>query len=302
MKKKATTHSKRFTEAKLNINKPLVSIIIPIYNAEEYIDATLNSALSQTYSNIEIICIDDCSTDRSKEIVKKYRAKNVKLIELKRNAKVSIARNKAIEQANGEIILPLDADDMIDHTYVAKAIHIFCTKPDISVVYSKCKQFNNKKEWVWNLRNYSPQHLLYENHVFCSAFFRKSDWEKYNGYNSNMIYGYEDWDFWLNFVEDKKKFYRIPEYLFFYRQKDKDGISVKLRQNKTNMKLMEKQIRINHPNLYKYHCFFRFISRMLFQIKINKNGKIRIKIFKLPIYIPLFLSKIIKTKLDKKYE
>ena len=98
---------------KVYTNK-LVSVIMPVYNAERYLEETLDSVLSQTYDEIEIICVDDMSSDGSRDILEKYRLKSekVKPIYLTENAGVANARNVAIENANGRFIAFLDSDDI----------------------------------------------------------------------------------------------------------------------------------------------------------------------------------------------
>ncbi len=93
-----------------------VSIIIPVYNTEQYIEKCILSALNQTYRNAEIICVNDCSTDNSLDIIEKYaRAdKRIKIINLKQNKGVSYARNTGINSATGDYIIFIDSDDWID--------------------------------------------------------------------------------------------------------------------------------------------------------------------------------------------
>ncbi len=95
--------------------KPLVSIIVPVYNCEPYIDKCLESVLGQTYENIEVICIDDESPDKCPEILDRYASKDsrVKVIH-KKNGGVSNARNDGIKLADGEFIMFVDGDDWID--------------------------------------------------------------------------------------------------------------------------------------------------------------------------------------------
>jgi len=91
---------------------PLVSILIPCYNAEKWLAETLESALSQTWKNIEIILVDDGSTDNSLAIARNYESKNVKVI-AQENRGASSTRNNALKQAQGDFIQYLDADDLI---------------------------------------------------------------------------------------------------------------------------------------------------------------------------------------------
>ena len=109
---------------KVYTNK-LVSVIMPVYNAERYLEETLDSVLNQTYDDIEIICVDDMSSDGSRAILEKYKKKSdkVKAIYLTENAGVANARNVAIENAEGRFIAFLDSDDYIKEIVMPKTRH-----------------------------------------------------------------------------------------------------------------------------------------------------------------------------------
>lgn len=103
--------------------KPLVSIIVPIFNVEKYLEKCLDTLIGQTYENIEIILIDDGSTDKSAEICDKYalKDKRVRVIH-KINGGVSAARNDALQQANGQLIMFVDSDDWINSETCGTAV------------------------------------------------------------------------------------------------------------------------------------------------------------------------------------
>ena len=88
-----------------------VSIIIPMYNSEKYILDCLNSIINQTYRNIEVIVVDDCSTDNSVKLVKSLKDERIKLIKQKKNKGVSKARNKGVYNSTGSYLCFLDSDD-----------------------------------------------------------------------------------------------------------------------------------------------------------------------------------------------
>lgn len=94
--------------------KELVSIITPLYNCEKFLEETIDCVLKQTYSNWEWILVDDCSTDNSAEIIKKYAKedKRIKYVKLEENSGAAVARNKAIDMSTGRFIAFLDADDL----------------------------------------------------------------------------------------------------------------------------------------------------------------------------------------------
>ena len=107
----------------MNKQEELISIIIPIYNAEKYIERCINSLKNQTYKNIEIICINDGSTDNSLNILKRIAITDNRITIIEQENKgVSVARNKGIESAKGKYIMFLDADDWFELTL--SLIHI----------------------------------------------------------------------------------------------------------------------------------------------------------------------------------
>ena len=94
--------------------QPLVSIVVPVYNAARFMDDTIQTVLSQTYQNWELLLVDDCSSDESVQIIKKYQKKDerIKLFKLSENSGAAIARNTGIDKAKGRYLAFLDADDL----------------------------------------------------------------------------------------------------------------------------------------------------------------------------------------------
>jgi glycosyltransferase involved in cell wall biosynthesis len=227
------------------------SIIVPCYNHGEFIEEAVDSALQQSYQNIEIIIVDDASTEKNvREKINAILEKDsrIKSILLDENSGPSVARNRGIEAAEGLYILPLDADDRIDPTYVEKAVSVIESNPDIGVVYCEVDFFGTA-QGKWELPQYSFPEILFSNMVFSTALYRKSDWTRYGGYNKNMRDGLEDWDFWLKFTTEQKTFIRIPETLFFYRQRVKSLTRNGIIDVEKNIQLLS-TIFLNHRDLY----------------------------------------------------
>jgi glycosyltransferase involved in cell wall biosynthesis len=228
----------------------LVSIIIPCYNQAQYLPETLQSVLNQTYTNWECIIVNDGSPDNTEEIALNWVQKDGRFRYLKKcNGGLADARNFGIRVSVGQYILPLDSDDCIEKSYIEKATKVLDEHPEIGIVYSKASFFENKTG-TWNIPKYSIKRNLTQNTIFCSALFRRSDYDTTDGYNTNMIYGYEDWDFWLSILELRKQVYRIPENLFFYRYREK---SMRGSINWDRMIFLHKQIIQNHLELYQKH-------------------------------------------------
>ncbi|MBR7001233.1 MAG: glycosyltransferase family 2 protein [Neisseriaceae bacterium] len=196
-----------------------VSVIIPCYNHAQYIGETIDSVLNQTYENIEIIVVNDASQDNSREVIQQFVDKypQIVFIDEKENIGVIEVRNKAIAIAQGNYILPLDADDKIHPIYIEKAVNILQNNPKIGVVYAKACFFGEKEE-LWELEKFNKDNMLFHNYVYATALFRKEDFLRVGGYNKNMRGGYEDWDLWLSFIEHNFDFYQIDEVLFYYRK------------------------------------------------------------------------------------
>ncbi len=225
---------------------PKVSIIIPCFNLGKYLNEAVESVLAQTFQDFELIVVNDGSTDKkTNQIINEFNNSRVKVIHTT-NQGLSGARNTGISQSEGEYILPLDADDKIAPTYLEKAVKVLDRNNNIGIVYCEAVFFGeNQGKWV--LPEYSFPEILKHNVIFSSSLFRKSDWQKVNGYNSNMIYGWEDYDFWLSIIELKREVFKIPEILFFYRSRLD---SMNNRMKNEHRLYSYKQIFKNHREMY----------------------------------------------------
>ena len=198
--------------------RPQISIIVPCYNGAKYLRETLDCLQRQTTENWECIIVNDGSTDNSLDILKEYVKKDSRYRYIdKENEGPAIARNIAIASSFGKYILPLDADDVIAPFYAEKAIEYLEDNPKCKVVYGKAEYFGGATgEWI--LPEYSYEKELWQNAIYCTAVYRRSDYDKTKGYNPNMKYGNEDWDFWLSLLTKDDEVYKIPETVLFYRK------------------------------------------------------------------------------------
>ena len=196
----------------------MVSIIIPCFNQEKYLEETVLSALKSTYKSIEIIIVNDGSTDGSKEIAEQLATRHIEVKVInQQNKGVAVARNRGIETANGIFILCLDGDDLISDNYIEEAAPILMKKPEVKVVYCQAIKFNEKKKKPWRLKPFSRYSLARDNMIFVSALFRKSDWEACGGFSEDMHYGREDWEFWIKMLKSGGEVIQLPFVGFFYR-------------------------------------------------------------------------------------
>ena len=197
-----------------------VSIIIPCYNDGKYLAEALGSVKAQTCPDIECIVINDGSTDPlTLQLLEHLPAQGIILLETLPGRKgPSAARNTGIAAAKGEFILPLDADDRIASSYVAKALRCMRENPSVGICYCKASLFGLKRG-EWRLPSYSWEGILADNMIFATAMFRKQDWETLGGYDESLIVGSEDHAFWLRLIALGREVVRIEEELFHYRVK-----------------------------------------------------------------------------------
>lgn len=199
--------------------KPLVSVVIPVYNMEEFLEETLDSVLSSDYPNFEVIVMDDGSKDRSLEIAESYKSRyeNIRVY-TQANSGVGAARNHAISKAGGVYILPVDADNRISKELIHSAVDILESDPEVKVVCPRAEFFGDRSgEWV--LPPFSLSLLARKNMMDTCAVYRKSEWERIGGYCAEIV-AREDWEFWISMLKDGGKVVKLPETGLFYRVRE----------------------------------------------------------------------------------
>lgn len=225
---------------------PGVSVVIACHNDGKYLDEAINSVLKQTYDDVQIVVIDDGSTEENTvRLLQEFERPKTTLIRTAHKG-LATARNKGIAACQSKYVLPLDADDKIKETYLEKAVGIIDADERIGIVYCKAELFGTEFG-PWELQPYRFPELLHGNTIFCSALFRRSDWEKVSGYNPNMVYGWEDYDFWLSLIELGREVRCIPESLFCYRRRP-DSMLGKMTDE--HVVFSYSQLFRNHPHLY----------------------------------------------------
>jgi len=198
----------------------LVSIITPSYNSSRFISQTVESVLSQTYKNWEMIIVDDLSPDNSNEIIEEYIKKDsqIKLIKLEKNSGPAVARNRAIEEAKGRFIAFLDADDLWHPEKLEKQIS-FMKKNNYELSYTSYATMDESGEALTTIMkaksklNY--QDLLKSNKIGClSAIY---DTAKIGKIYMPLIKKRQDYGLWLRVLKKVDYAYGMGEVLGTYR-------------------------------------------------------------------------------------
>jgi glycosyltransferase involved in cell wall biosynthesis len=221
----------------------LVSVIVPCYNQAQYLDECLQSVLNQTYTNWECIIINDGSTDNTAEVSKKWIEKDNRFFYYeKENGGVSTTRNYGIRKSTGTFILPLDGDDYIGNNYIETCVKEFESNLNTKLVYGKAIKFGELNE-EWDLPAYSFENLLKGNMIYCTALYKRSDFDAIDGYDENMIVSCEDWEFWIRLLKNGGDVIRNQDCIFYYR----------IKENSRNTNLTPDYLKINTSYNYIYN-------------------------------------------------
>ena len=213
-----------------------ISIIIPVYNGELYIKECIESVINQSYKNIEIIVVDDGSTDNTYEILKPY--KNIKYI-YQNNQGVSVARNKGIREATGEYIVFCDSDDIVSPDYVEVLFKNRDEKGTVIVGFHTIKAdfcWNQKKKDRFKVYINTEQflELLNKNYIqgpTCKLFKRAVLIEEDIYFDEKMNYG-EDFKFVLGYINKFSFIYVVPVEIYFYRLENQNSLTSKINTNR----------------------------------------------------------------------
>lgn len=229
-----------------------VSVIIPVYNTELYVEKCLNSVINQTYKNLEIIVINDCSTDNSLSIIKKFNDKRLKVINLDKNYGVAYARNKGVEESSGTYICYIDSDDYWDLKKIEKQVN-FIKKNNYIFIYSDYAYFDdNKIKKVKVPRKITYKEALKNTTIFTSTvMFNMKYLSKKDIYMPEVRRG-QDTLTWWKVLKKGVTAYSINEVLAYYRINNNSLSSNKL----TALKRTWNIYKIENINLFKRTYYF----------------------------------------------
>lgn len=215
----------------------MISVIIPVYNCEKFLYVCLKSVLKQSFTDLEIICIDDCSTDSSLEILKYFanRDSRIKILENSENKGACFSRNKGIEQAKGEYLFLLDGDDWITHNALNQ-LYENAKRNDSDLVFYKIARLNGQEfilnQPAFDLSNNFDKNTNFDNLTFtykeiknhvlntsfspCLKLYKKSFLDKYGDLRFPEGLAYEDVPFHVKTLLRASKISFIPKFFYVY--------------------------------------------------------------------------------------
>ena len=291
-----------------------ISIIVPIYNCADYIEKCVESILKQTYNNIEILLVDDGSTDNSLSVCKKMQKKDNRIKVLhKENGGVSSARNYGIRESIGDYVCFIDSDDWIDEKYCEVLMNGLNLGGDISVVGVKVKN-ELEEEKISILNDYKKINksegykLIFTDRNFfgfpVNKLYKKSILNKMgNSWFNEQIHACEDTLFNVNYLDycENIIFNNTPMYFYYQREGSatkNDTINEKKLSVFKSLDAMEKVYKASSPENLVYLYIFYIYNYYLIKIRLFRTkNHYKLKIKKInKIYITIMKSKKVSFK------
>ena len=223
---------------------PQISVILPVYNGEKYLAEAIDSILAQTFPDFEFILINDCSSDRTAEILSSYADYRIRIVNHSSNQKLSKSLNKGIELAQGKFIARMDADDISLPDRFEKQVAFLKTHPEIGVVGCKVKIIDEQGYITGELaREIQPELIKWELFFGCPfahpSVMMRADLVKSTGGYSNDLSVAVDYEYWTRLIK-VTRFANLSEVLLLYRTHP-ESVSKKYRpeQDRIAIRLQE---------------------------------------------------------------
>lgn len=255
----------------------LVTIGLPVYNAEKYIDKAIRSILSQTYKNWELIIVDDGSSDRSIEIARSYDDSRIIIYSDGKNKKLPARLNEVVQRANGDFIARMDADDIIAPNKIEMQVNYLLENKEIDLVSTGLCSISNNDE-VLGVRVYKNRELsidevlLGQSGIVHAAVLARKSWFERHLYSSNYPRA-EDYELWArSVVEHDLNYYLIEEPLYYYREDGNISLDNLLTAYDSQISLI-KYMKYRGRRMFPLHYYFylkKMIVRLMYWLSIEE--------------------------------
>jgi glycosyltransferase involved in cell wall biosynthesis len=235
---------------------PLVSVILPAYNCEKYIAASVASIIEQVYDNFELIIINDGSTDHTATILHSITDQRVRVINNEVNKGLIYSLNRAIDESKGEYIARMDADDLAANDRIEKQVHWLLHHPDTAVVGTFIKVIDEngdkKADWKLDRATFSAKAIrkamATENCMAHPTIMARADVLKKYMYSASQK-NIEDYDLWLRMLADGLVIDKVPQPLLYYRDH--------------STSITGTYLKTQNPRYKNYLCKKRFLTERL---------------------------------------
>lgn len=228
---------------------PAVSVIMPAYGHEAYLEEAVASLQRQTFDDWECVVVTDGSPDDVLTEARRLADEDQRIVVLDTdNAGVAAARNSAIGHSSGEFLLPLDGDDTLSPDYLAACVDHLRRTPETRLVYGEARKTGLVDE-EWVLPEYSWERLLLANPIHNSAMFRRTAFDEVGGYDPSMRDGLEDWEFWIRLLATRRRAVRLTGIRLHRRILDRSRTT--LVHDRDQVAALNRRVYALHGELYE---------------------------------------------------
>ena len=195
----------------------MVSIVLPVYNGEKYISESIKSVLNQSYRNLELIIVNDCSNDNTADIIEKFAKMDgrIKVINNNVNLKLPKSLNVGFGHAEGKYFTWTSDDNIYKDDAIEKMVQYLEGHPDVSMVYSNYTNIDENGSIIDKVKLQSAKYLIAENVCGASFMYTKKIAEEVGEYDEKLFLA-EDYDYWIRILS-KGKISHLDDDLYLYR-------------------------------------------------------------------------------------
>lgn len=201
---------------------PLVSIVLPCYNGADFLEQSIDSVIAQTFTDWELIIVNDCSNDNSLDIMLQYAAKDprIRVINNEVNKKLPASLNVGFAEAKGSYLTWTSHDNRMGETMLEEFVHYLDEHPEIGLVTANYAAFNKSGKILYTVSMDDPHLRLPLHNTICYAFmYRREVLDAIGGYNEDLFL-IEDYDYWIR-IWQKFKIGKIDKVLYYTGVNDK---------------------------------------------------------------------------------
>jgi glycosyltransferase involved in cell wall biosynthesis len=265
------------------VEKKLISIILPVYNGEKYLGISIESCLNQTYRNIELIIVNDCSIDGTFEIAKRYAEidTRVKVINNEENKKLPASLNIGHKVALGDF-MTWTSDDNFFELNALEELENALSINNADIVYADITVIDSYGEKVKDVNFIGFENIIFGNFIGSCFLYKKEVFERNSGYNENLFL-IEDYDFWLRAIIHSR-YFQLKKKLYNYRKHEK-SLTYKISKDAQLGNLFKNNLNKSYELFCKnilennYEAMTEFFTKVLTHQKITyswiiKNDKI----------------------------
>lgn len=251
-----------------SVERPLVSVLMPVYNAAEYLSTSLSSIIAQSYTQLEIVIVDDASTDQSLDIVQSFLDPRIVIIKNSENMGLAASLNRAIDSSTGIFLARMDADDIAHPSRISRQVNFMLDNPDVDVLGTSMQYFGESRF----LNHFPKTHEACRSYLMLNVcfghptvMFRRYVFQATENFYAPRLKQYsEEYDLWCR-LADKYRFHNLQQVLLYYRTYP-PAIKSKAENNRiTNSSEIRKNYltshlgKVNHDD-WRAHCMAAFLK------------------------------------------